>query len=165
MSINIYSFAAQKITKMEKSNKPLGMVIGPMMKEVFQVVRKRMGEQPESNLTIDQFGLLHAISQEKVDVIQKDMAEIMGKDKSAILRMIDVLKKKELVRRVVDKNDRRKNYILLSKKGEQALECHYRIASELSNELMEGLTQSEIDNFYRVVDHLKRKAELLKLNS
>lgn len=150
---------------METSNKTLGLVIGQMMKEVFQVLKKRMNENPESKITMEQFGLLHAISKEKVDVIQKDMAEIMGKDKSSILRLIDSLEKKELLRRVVDKNDRRKNYIMVSKKGEQTLEQHHKVASELSDELMQGPTQSEIETFYSVIDHIKRKAEKMKTNN
>jgi len=89
----------------------------------------------------------------------------MGKDKSAILRMIDSLEEKDFVRRVVDKNDRRKNYIMVSKKGEQTLEQHLKIASELSDELLEGLSQSEIETFYSVIDYIKRKAEKLKTNS
>jgi len=150
---------------METSNKPLGMVVGQMMKEIFQVLKKRVDKQSGSKITMEQFGLLHAISKEKVDVIQKDMAEIMGKDKSAILRMIDSLEEKDFVRRVVDKNDRRKNYIMVSKKGEQTLEQHLKIASELSDELLEGLSQSEIETFYSVIDYIKRKAEKLKTNS
>jgi len=141
------------------------MVVGQMMKEIFQVLKKRVDKQSGSKITMEQFGLLHAISKEKVDVIQKDMAEIMGKDKSAILRMIDSLEEKDFVRRVVDKNDRRKNYIMVSKKGEQTLEQHLKIASELSDELLEGLSQSEIETFYSVIDYIKRKAEKLKTNS
>ena len=50
------------------------MVVGQMMKEIFQVLKKRVDKQSGSKITMEQFGLLHAISKEKVDVIQKDMA-------------------------------------------------------------------------------------------
>jgi len=106
---------------MKKQELPLGMIIVRMMNEMFRVLKKRTGERAEIKLTIEQFGLLHAINMKNEDVIQQDMADIMGKDKSAIYRVIDSLEEKELVRRVVDKNDRRKNFLMVTKKGEAVI--------------------------------------------
>ena len=101
---------------MEKQNLAL-TEFGKLMREIFRVFKKRINMQNEEEIriTAEQFHLLNAINSKKEEVIQKDMAEIMGKDKSAILRLIDSLEEKELVRRVVDKNDRRKNYLMVTK--------------------------------------------------
>lgn len=133
--------------------------IGEMMHEVIRVFRKLISEQSEIKITMEQFGLLHAISQKTEDVIQKDMAEIMGKDKSAILRVIDSLEKKQLVRRVVDKNDRRKNYLMVTKKGELVLKQYLKINMELIDLLEQGLTNSDINTFFKVINHIKSKAK------
>ncbi|MBP7497269.1 MAG: MarR family transcriptional regulator [Bacteroidales bacterium] len=133
--------------------------IGEMMHEVIRVFRKLISEQSEIKITMEQFGLLHAISQKTEDVIQKNMAEIMGKDKSAILRVIDSLEKKQLVRRVVDKNDRRKNYLMVTKKGELVLNQYLKINMELIDLLEQGLTNSDINTFFKVVNHIKSKAK------
>ena len=146
---------------MKKQELPLGMIIGRMMHEMFRVLKKRTGEIAEIKLTIEQFGLLHAINMKNVDVIQQDMAEIMGKDKSAIYRVIDSLEEKELVRRVVDKNDRRKNFLMVTKKGEAVIEQYLEIEYKLMNELEEGLSETDIDTFYRVVNNIRNKAEKL----
>lgn len=135
------------------------MIVGGMMKEIFRVLKKRTAEQAETSLTIDQFGLLYSISKEKEEVIQKQMAEIMGKDKSAILRMIDCLESRDLVRRVVDPNDRRKNNLMVSKKGERTIEQWLNIERELNKELLDGLEQSDIDAFFRVIDYMRNKAK------
>jgi MarR family transcriptional regulator, transcriptional regulator for hemolysin len=132
-----------------------------MMHEMFRVLKKRTGEIAEIKLTIEQFGLLHAINMKNVDVIQQDMADIMGKDKSAIYRVIDSLEEKELVRRVVDKNDRRKNFLMVTKKGEAVIEQYLEIEYKLINELEEGLSETDIETFYRVVNNIKNKAEKL----
>lgn len=137
------------------------MIVGRMMKAMFRVLKKRADEQTEAALTIEQFGLLYAISKEANEVIQKEMAEIMGKDKSAILRMTDCLEKKELVRRVVDQNDRRKNNLMVSKKGERTIEQWLKIGVELNNELTEGLSESDMETFFKVIHHIKNKAEKL----
>jgi MarR family transcriptional regulator for hemolysin len=146
-------------------DKPIGMLIGKMMKEVFRVMKKRASEQSEAKLTIDQFHFLRAISLEDEEVIQKDMAEIMGKDKSAILRTVDCLEKKELIRRVVDLNDRRKNRIMVSKKGERAVEQFKQVELELTNELMEGIDEADIEAFNRVISQIQNKAKSLWLKS
>jgi len=146
---------------MEKQSLPLGMIVGRMMHEMFRVLKKRTGEKTEAKLTIEQFGLLHAIKMKEDDVIQKDMAEIMGKDKSAILRLIDSLEEKELVRRVVDTNDRRKNFLMVTKKGEKVIEQGLKIEFELMEELRNGLSKSDLNTFYKVIDHIRSKAEKL----
>lgn len=132
-----------------------------MLSDVFKVLKMRTGEQTESKLTIEQFGLLYAISKEMHEVIQKDMAEIMMKDKSVILRMIDSLEQKELVRRVVDMSDRRKNCIMVTKKGERTIAQYLAIEEQLSSELIEGLSASDMEAFYRVIQHVGDKAQQL----
>ena len=137
------------------------MIVGKMMYEYFKVLKKRTGDQSDIILTIEQFGLLHALNQKDEDVIQKDMAEIMCKDKSAILRLIDTLEEKELVRRVVDLNDRRKNFLMVTKKGEKIIAQYLKIEKELTLEVKKGLTEEELATFYKVVSHIKEKASCL----
>ena len=149
------------IHEMKKQELPLGMIVARMMHEMFKVLKKRTGEVAEIKLSIEQFGLLHAINMKNEDVIQQDMAEIMGKDKSSIYRVIDSLEEKELVRRVVDKNDRRKNFLMVTKKGEAVIEQYLEIEHSLIKELKEGLCKADIDTFYKVVNHIRSKAEKL----
>jgi MarR family transcriptional regulator, transcriptional regulator for hemolysin len=146
---------------MGKIDRPVGMVLSEMMHGMFRVLKRRVSEKTEEKLTVEQFGLLYAISREENEVIQKDVAEIMGKDKSAILRMIDMLEEKELVRRVVDKIDRRKNNLMVTKKGSRAIVSFLEVEMELNRELMEDLPVSDLEAFYRVVSHVKTRAENL----
>jgi len=137
------------------------MTVGRMMHEMVRVLKKRTSELADVKLTIEQFGLLHAIYAKNDDVIQQDMADIMGKDKSAIYRIIDSLEEKELVRRVVDKDDRRKNFLMVTKKGEAVIDQYLAIEFKLNNELKVGIPESDIETFYRVVNHFRNKAEKL----
>lgn len=130
-----------------------------MMNEVFRVLKKRTAEQMDTKLTMEQFRLLFLISREEDEVIQKQIADIMGKDKSAILRMIDCLEQRDLVRRVVDTTDRRKNNLMVSKKGERTIEQWLSIELELNKELLDGLEQADIDTFYKVIEYMRQKAK------
>ena len=62
-------------------------------------------------ITFEQMGVLYFISRNdgKKDMIQQDIAEIMDKNKSAVLRSIDILEQKSFVKRVPALGDRRKN--------------------------------------------------------
>jgi len=146
---------------METSNVPLGMVVVGMLKAMFRVLEIRANEQTGIKLTMGQFGLLFAINEEKNEVILRDIAEKMGKDKSSILRMIDILQNKDLVCRVVDQNDRRKNKLFVTAKAEQLIADYRKIELKLNDELQEGLSIDDMKTFYKVVDHLKIESDKL----
>ena len=129
-----------------------------MLQEVFRTFKNMTNTQSNVPLTIDQFGFLIAIYEKKEEVIQKDMAEVLGKDQSSILRIVDSLEKKELVRRVVDNNDRRKNFLMVTKKGDNVINQYLKIESQLDDKLLDGLLKSDIDTFYKVMDHIKNRA-------
>lgn len=139
------------------------MDLGRMMHEIFRVFKKRSEDQENDDvkLSTEQFSLLHALSQKVDEVIQKDMAEMMGKDKSAILRMIDSLEEKGLVRRVAAIEDRRKNYLMVTKAGYRAIEQYMKIVIEIMKDLREGLTDEDIVTFHRVVSQIRSNAEKL----
>ena len=147
---------------MEALKIPLGMVVVKMLKPMFCVLEMRAAKQTDLKLTMAQFVLLFTISEEKEEVILKDMAEKLGKDKSAILRMIDLLEKKELLRRAVDQNDRRKNQLLVTKKGERLIAEFRNVEFELNSELLEGLSDTDMQTFYKVLKHITVKADQLK---
>ena len=129
-----------------------------MLQEVFRTFKNLTNTQSNTPLTIDQFGFLIAIYEKKEEVIQKDMAEVLGKDQSSILRIVDSLEKKELIRRVVDNNDRRKNFLMVTKKGDNVINQYLKIESQLDDKLFDGLSKSDIDTFYKVMDHIKNRA-------
>ncbi len=144
---------------MENRNLSL-MELGIMIHEVFRVFKKRFAEQKDEEiiLSADQVGLLHAITTKEEEVIQKDLAEKMGKDKSAVLRLIDTLEEKGLVRRVNDPKDRRKNYLMVTKVGYRVKERYMKIVYEIISEVQQGLTPSEINTFHKVISHIKSNA-------
>jgi len=146
---------------METTNIPLGMVVVRMLKAMFRVLEIRVNEQTGIKLTMSQFGLLFAINEEKDEVILRDIAEKMGKDKSSTLRMIDILQKKDLICRVVDQNDRRKNKLLITAKGEKLIDDFRKTELKLNDELQGGLSIDDMMTFYKVLDHLKIESDKL----
>jgi MarR family transcriptional regulator, transcriptional regulator for hemolysin len=149
---------------MKKQNTPSEIELGRIiLEDMFHAIRKCIKNQAEIKLKItrEQFKLLKAISEKKEKVIQKDMADLIGKDKSTILRLIDSLETKELVRRVAGTKDRRKNYLMVTKKGEELIKQYENIFSAMFEELQKGLNESELNTFYKVAAHIKNRAEIL----
>jgi DNA-binding MarR family transcriptional regulator len=144
-----------------KENNPLALTLGGMLRELVRILKKRSTEQMDTKLTIEQIGLLMAIHNSKDEVIQQDMACSMGKDKSAILRTIDLIEAKELIKRVSDTADRRKKYLMVTKKGEKVIEQFLQIDMVLTAELVQDISEQDLISFYKVVDLIKLNAKNL----
>jgi len=144
---------------MNNQNPPFGMTVAGMMREVIRLLKKCTAEHAEIKLTMEQLGLLLIIFSSENEVIQQDLACSMGKDKSGILRTIDTLEAKELVKRVSDTSDRRKKYLMITKKGERVVAQYLEIEFEITSELQKGLTEEEMTTFYKVVNHIKANAK------
>lgn len=150
----------KKFTSMENKKLPFGLVIMGMMKQFMRVLKKQMLEVNEDS-TVEQMGLLIAVSNEHKDVIQQDMADILGKDKSSILRSIDLLEKRGLLQRLKDPNDRRKNIINITQLGIDTLNQHFEMERQLTESLVEGISETELKNFFTVIERIKSNAEKL----
>lgn len=146
---------------MYKKKMPIGMVVGRMMHEMFRVLRKRSAETTEVKLTAEQFGLLHVINLKNETCVQQDLANMLGKDKSAILRLVDSLQEKKLVVRVVDSTDRRKNCLHVTEFGKEVIQQYIDMEALISKELTVGISEAEMDTFYKVITTIKTNAEQL----
>jgi len=131
------------------------------MREVGRLLKKRIAEQDNIDLSIEQIGLLLVIFMHKEEVIQQELACSMGKDKSAILRTIDTIEAKDLLKRVSDTADRRKKYLMITKKGERVIEQYLALELDLTTKLIVGLTEEEVTTFYKVLNHIKTIAKTL----
>jgi len=97
-----------------------------------------------SEITFEQMGLLYYISKnEKKNIIQQDIADLMNKTKSAILRSLDILEEKKFLRRAAMLNDRRKNVIQLTNKGSEVVNKMHEKFLEMEEELIKGFSKDE----------------------
>lgn len=136
------------------------MVVGRMLGRMGKVFKRELNEA-QIDITLEQLGLLHAISENEQDVVQQDMADIMNKDKSAILRLIDSLEKKGLVVRSIDPQDRRKNLLFVTEQGMAVLVKIGGVAAEINPKFVENISQADLDTFFAVAEKIKQNAERL----
>ena len=109
-------------------------------------------------VTNQQGAVLYFIAKsQNEDLIQQDIAEIMGINKSAILRTIDILEKKSLVKRSPVANDRRKNNIEVTEEGNKVVDEFVEMIKAKEHDLRKGLTKAEMDAFFKVLGALREK--------
>jgi MarR family transcriptional regulator for hemolysin len=141
---------------MPRNNYPLGFLFGNTLRMISRVVINKLRER-KIDLTIEQFILMQILNL-KGELIQQEISEIMGKDKSVVLRQINGLEKRKLVERNIDSMDKRKNVIQMTKSGRLLFKELLKIQKEVSNELIKGIDKHEVDVFYKVVHAIRDNA-------
>lgn len=108
---------------------------------------------------MDQIVVLIIVRHNCEFIVQQDLVDIMGKDKSVILRMVDALESDGLLKRVADPNDRRRNILELTERGVSLTNRVFEIEDQVSKELLQGISKDDLDVFYGVIDRIRENAQ------
>lgn len=147
---------------MKENNRRLGFKLGPMLGAFGRIVKTRI-KQEGMAYTLEHLVLLKKISDTSDVLVQQDIAEWMAKDKSVILRFVDVLEKGGLLIRRTDPQDRRRNILEVTPSGEEVIHQLSEIESEISATLLQDIPEEEVAIFFKVTDLIKQNAE--RMNS
>ena len=111
-----------------------------------------------NEITFEQMGVLYFISRSAgKDVIQQDIAELMDKNKSAILRSIDILEQKGYVKRVQVPGDRRKNVLEITENGKTVICKMHEIFLKQDEVLTDGIEQTSLETCMNVLNEVLRR--------
>lgn len=103
-------------------------------------------------------GVLYFISRSVgKDVIQQDIAELMDKNKSAILRSIDILEEKGYVKRVQVRGDRRKNVLEITENGTLVICKMHEIFLKQDQVLTDGIDETSLETCLNVLSEVLRR--------
>lgn len=138
--------------------KPIGISLGPMLSVLGKAMRLIL-KQEGVPYSLEQLYTLNIVRNCKDIVVQQDLVEKLGKDKSVILRIVDSLEKEELIRRIVDVNDRRRNILEITYLGNQLLNKFQEVEIRVSEVLMKDITGEEIKVFYDVIEKMTANSE------
>jgi MarR family transcriptional regulator for hemolysin len=84
---------------------------------------------------------------------------VAKKDKSAVLKQIDILEAKGFIQRQVDAQDRRKKMIVITGEGEKIITKIIDKEREMFSALTQGIEKREMDDFLKVLSCLQINAE------
>ena len=109
------------------------------MKATLQRTLKERG----FDITPEQYGILHVL-REEAGLSQKEIGNILFKDKPNVSRMLDALERKRLIFR--QPIDRRKYAIFLTEEGKRLIEETLSIGLELGERAIKGLLGRELES-------------------
>lgn len=108
------------------------------------------------DLTLEQLEiLLHVSNSADTKIIQSELAYLISKNKSAVVRSIDILEKKKFVRRLSVSGDRRKNEIQSTQKGNEIAYTAIQIFKKIENKYMDKLADVDIETCSKVLEAIK----------
>lgn len=135
----------------------LGTTVGKLRNRLHRIMKQRYAAEADVKMTVEEFILLSMIGA-RTDQILQNISLATGKNKSVVMRMVDSLERKGLVRRSVNPEDRRENFLAITPEGESVVSQYHEIEKRLSSELLEGIPQEKIETFFEVADLVSRKA-------
>lgn len=136
----------------------IGIEVGKLRSKLYRLQKQHYAQEAEVKMTVEEFILLNMIN-EKNDQISQNIAIATGKNKSVVMRMIDSLEKKGLVRRTPNPADRRENLLSITDEGEKTVRQYHDIEQRLSTELADGITPEELSIFWNVLDRISEKSK------
>jgi DNA-binding MarR family transcriptional regulator len=142
---------------MEINTNSLQFLFGSTIRALFKQSGKEF-ENQGLNLSPEQHYLLRILTSQE-ESIQSDLAEIMQKDKSAIMRHVDQLEKSGYVVRVNDAVDRRKKHIVITEAGTEVLQRCETVIANLMVKNLQGISDDELSTFKKVLSKMKENAE------
>jgi DNA-binding MarR family transcriptional regulator len=142
---------------MKRENK----MIGRTMHLTIKAILGRLGAnflEADVPLSPDQFIVLMLVSQND-GIIQQDLAEFMRKDKSAMLRQIDLLQDRRLIARISDPKDKRRNQIVLTQQGAELLGEAKKMHQKTMEQVLKGISEEQLNTFTQVAESIQKSAE------
>lgn len=88
---------------------------------------------------------------------QGELADDVLHDRPNITRILDVLKKKELIKRADDPKDRRNTLVFLTEKGKRLIDVQLPDVIEEKNKYYKGLNEKDVDELRRILTVVERK--------
>ncbi len=112
---------------------------------------KRTLQERGFDITPEQYGIL-LLLREKEGLSQKEIGDVLFKDKPNISRMLDVLERKRLILR--QSTDRRKYAVSLTEEGKRLAEEILPVKLQLQEKTMNGLLAREIETLESLLNKI-----------
>ncbi|WP_084004468.1 MarR family winged helix-turn-helix transcriptional regulator [Terasakiispira papahanaumokuakeensis] len=87
---------------------------------------------------------------------QRDLVERSGRDKGQVARVVDKLKKSELVQAVADEHDRRIARLQVTEKGQQLHHEFQRLNDEIARQATSTFTDEECGQLLRLLEQMNQ---------
>lgn len=134
----------------------LGCKMGFAVKGIKRLISQRFSDH-DIKLTIEQYIILNILDNEEGLILQ-ELAELLDRDKSAVLRHINCLENNHFVARTTDSQDKRRKLLLVTKRGLNELEQARNIDKKVNQQFTEQFSQEELQNLDRLLSEIYQQS-------
>ncbi len=127
---------------MEKLERVIFYSLDKSIKTYRQFAQRRFAEAG-LNITIDQWLVLNAIA-EKPEISQLEIAEKIFKDAASVTRIIDLLIKKNYLKREAHASDRRRFSLVLTKEGKSLIKNISAVVELNRSQALKGVSEKAL---------------------
>jgi Transcriptional regulators len=147
-------------------NKQVGVFLNLVHNRFKQYITVIFNERG-FDMTPEQFLVMDTLWDEGI-MSQQQIANTILKDKNSVVKLIDGLEKKGLVKRIADKQDRRQNLIEITSNAIKIKDEVTDIAMEAVNRIIKDIPQNDMYVFIKVLSEMAKNmntdVNLLKLS-
>ena len=134
------------------------------IKKLYHLIERSFDNfsSEKNELTKTQGGIIHFLSHSERDIFQKDIEAEFKIRRSSVSVILSSMEKSGYIRRESVDYDARLRRIVLT---EEAMELHreiHRLFDEYDRSLVEGLSEEELQVFFRVMDKIKYNIEKIE---
>lgn len=138
-----------------ENNTPTGTVLYSLeqaIKEYRKISQKNISKIV-TDITVDQC-LVLIILNKNSDYSQKEIANLIFKDNASITRIIELMVKKDYLKREINEFDRRKFNLKITEKGQNTIELLSPVIAHNRETALNGLTNNEIEFLDKILNKI-----------
>ena len=106
--------------------------------------------EKEYELTPDQYVILNLLLENDEIMYQRQLAEIMFKDRANISRIIDIMHRNGLIEKIPDSNGRRIYKLVVTEKGKEIRNRVLPTDKELRAVITENISEEELNSIFKI---------------
>lgn len=136
--------------------------IAPLLMGLIAALSKRVRGRFGAaglDLTPDQFALLDTLARHEAQLTQSDLADILDKDKSVLMRQTDQLEEQGLVTRTVSPEDRRRKTLSLTAEGQRLHAKSRALIDDLMRELCGDIPLQRLQGLLKSLELMRERAQ------
>ncbi len=137
---------------LEEFEIPIGRRLGIVAKQFISVMYKTL-----SHIDIGtNFIVILLIYKTGGTLTQQELADECGLDKTNVLRIIDTLEEKGLLKRAPKLDDRRAYIIKLTPKGKKLIPVINKAIGDLNKKALDGISEGQQKSFFKTLDKISQ---------
>ena len=112
--------------------------------------------EKEFGLTPDQYVILSLLVENEEIVCQRQLAEIMLKDRANIARIIEIMHKNGLIEKIPDSNGRKIYKLIVTKKGKKIKDMVFPTDIDLRNAITSNISAEELATTFNTLEKMNK---------